>query len=255
MIKNSARPRFFLALLVCLAAFCFSTASAWAQSATTGALTGTVTDPTNAVVAGASVVASSKATGQERTTTTDASGVYKFSLLSPGDYSVKFSATGFKTETVDPVKINVTETAMLNRKLEVGSQTTTLTVESTVQTIQAENATVGTLVGSETVTTLPLNSRNYTQIIDLSPGVVANEQKIETMQTIAARPLANLGVVYFGEGNYAQAQAMFERFLAITQSTLLPNSPRIAQTLDDPAATYEKEGPLRWCSVCDSKLL
>jgi Carboxypeptidase regulatory-like domain/TonB-dependent Receptor Plug Domain len=174
MVKNSARPRFFLALVACLAVFSFSTAPAWAQSATTGALTGTVTDPTNAVVAGASIVVSNKATGQQRTTTTDASGAYKLSLLSPGDYSVKFSATGFKTETVDSVTINVTETATLNRKLEIGSQTTTLTVESTVETIQAQNATVGTLVGSETVTTLPLNSRNYTQIIDLSPGVVAN---------------------------------------------------------------------------------
>ena len=70
--------------------------------------------------------------------------------------------------------MNVTETPVLNQKLEVGAQTEQVTVESTVETIQTQNATVGTLVGSQTVTTLPLSSRNYTNIIDLSPGVVAN---------------------------------------------------------------------------------
>ena len=145
-----------------------------AQSATTGALTGTVTDPSGGVISGAMVAASSKATGQERTTSTDASGLYKFSLLPPGDYSVKFTATGFKTSTVAPVSVNVTETAVLNQRLEVGAQTSEVTVESTVETVQTQNATVGTLVGSDTVTSLPLNSRNYTQIIDLSPGVNVN---------------------------------------------------------------------------------
>src|SRR5208337_2967786 len=56
----------------------------------------------------------------------------------------------------------------------VGAQATEVTVQATVETIQTQNATVGSLVGSQTDTTLPLNSRNYTQIIDLSPGVVAN---------------------------------------------------------------------------------
>jgi hypothetical protein len=146
----------------------------WAQSATTGALTGTITDPSNGVVVGAIVTADNRATGQERTTTTDASGVYKFSLLPPGEYSVKISASGFKTAQVGSVTVNVTETAVLNQKLEIGAQTAEVTVEATSEAIQTQNATVGNLVGSETVSTLPLSSRNYTQIIDLSPGVVVN---------------------------------------------------------------------------------
>jgi hypothetical protein len=85
-----------------------------------------------------------------------------------------FAASGFKTLQVPAVTVNVTETAVLNRSLEIGAQSQQVTVESTAQTIQTQNATVGTLVGSKTVTTLPLNSRNYTQIIDLSPGVNAN---------------------------------------------------------------------------------
>lgn len=174
MSKLFVRPQCVFSLFLCFAILFACATSAWAQSSTTGALTGTVTDPSNAVISGATVAADNKATGQERTTTTDASGVYKFSLLPPGDYSLKFSASGFKTAEVGSVTINITETAVLNQKLELGGQATTLTVEATVETVQTQNATVGTLVGSQTVTDLPLSSRNYTNIIDLSPGVVAN---------------------------------------------------------------------------------
>lgn len=145
-----------------------------AQSATTSALTGTVTDPSGAVITGATVTLTNVGTGQTRTAITDASGSYKFSLIPPGNYSVTFAASGFKTLEIPSVTVNVTETNVLNRSLEVGAQSQQVTVESTTQAIQTQNATVGTLVGSTTVTTLPLNSRNYTQIIDLSPGVNVN---------------------------------------------------------------------------------
>jgi hypothetical protein len=162
-------------VVVCLGALLFLTvAPAWPQSATTGALTGNVTDPSGAVISGAAVTLTSLATGQVRTATTDASGSYKFSLLPPGAYSVKFTANGFKTAEVSSVNVSITETPVLNEKLEVGAQASEVTVEATVETVQTQNATVGTLVGSKTVTDLPLSSRNYTQIIDLSPGVVAN---------------------------------------------------------------------------------
>ena len=174
MRKLFVRPQFVLSLVLCFAILFACTAPTWAQSGTTGALTGTVTDPSNAVISGATVAADNKATGQERTTVTDSSGVYKFSLLSPGDYSVRFSASGFKTAQVGNVSINITETSVLNAKLELGAQATEVTVQSTVETVQTQSATVGTLVGSQTVTTLPLSSRNYTNIIDLSPGVVVN---------------------------------------------------------------------------------
>jgi len=175
MSNFSVRPQYLLSrVVVCLAVLFACTVPVWAQTSTTGALTGTITDPSGGVISGATVTLTSKATGQERTTTTGASGLYGFSLLSPGDYSVKFSASGFKTEEIAPITINITETHVLNQKLEVGAQATTLTVEATVEAIQTQNATVGSLVGSREVTDLPLSSRNYTNIIDLSPGVVAN---------------------------------------------------------------------------------
>jgi hypothetical protein len=166
--------RAILLLLVAAALFAFSAPLLMAQSSTTGGLTGTVTDPSGAVISNATVTITSLGTGQTRTVTTDANGSYKFTQLQPGNYSVTFSASGFKGLEVPSVTISITETAVLNRSLEVGAQTQQVTVEATTQTIQTTNATVGSLVGAKTVTTLPLSSRNYTNIIDLSPGVVVN---------------------------------------------------------------------------------
>jgi hypothetical protein len=169
---KSFRP--ILLLLVVAALFAFRTPLLMAQSATTGALTGTVTDPTGAVIAGATVTITNLGTEQARTATTDANGSYKFSLIPPGNYSATFSASGFKGLEVPSVTVNVTETDVLNRGLQIGEQTQQVTVKSDTETIQTQNATVGSLVGAKTVTTLPLNSRNYTQVIDLSPGVNVN---------------------------------------------------------------------------------
>jgi hypothetical protein len=162
------------ALLLCLVAMCMFSLTTFAQSSTTGGLTGVVTDPSGAVISGATVTATNLDTGETRSVTTDASGNYKFSLLPLGNYKVTFGASGFKTVEVPSVTMNVTETQTLNHTLEVGAQSEQVTVESTVETVQTQNATVGTVVGARTVTDLPLSSRNYTQIIDLSPGVVAN---------------------------------------------------------------------------------
>jgi hypothetical protein len=174
MTKHFALSNFACSFFVCLAVLFLFVSPALPQSATTGGLTGTVTDPSGGVIAGATVTATSLATGQERSVTTDASGTYKFSLLAAGNYSLKFTASGFKTSEVPSVTVNITETPVLNQKLEVGAQSEQVTVESTAETIQTQNATVGALVGAKEVTDLPLSSRNYTQIIDLSPGVVAN---------------------------------------------------------------------------------
>lgn len=161
-------------VLTCFVALFVSVPSARAQSASTGAIEGTVTDPSGGVISGATVTATNVATGQSRSATTDGNGSYRFSLLPPGNYDVKFSAPGFQTAEVPSVTVNVTETPVLNRRLEIGAQTQQVTVESTAETIQTQNATIGGLVSGQTVTDLPLSTRNYTQVIDLSPGVVAN---------------------------------------------------------------------------------
>src|SRR6266566_1027609 len=141
-----------------------------AQSAGTGALTGTVSDPTGGVVPGATVTITSTDTNQARTATTGAAGSYKFALLPPGAYRVRFSATGFKTSEVSSVTVSVTETPVLDRVLEVGAQSEQVTVEAQTEVLQTATSTLGNTVGNRTVTSLPLSSRNYTQILALSAG-------------------------------------------------------------------------------------
>ena len=96
---------FVCSLFVCFVLLLTCTSLSLAQTAETGALTGTVTDPSGGVIAGATVTITSVDTGQTRMTTSDANGSYKFSLLTPGAYSVKFSAAGFKTAEVPSVTV------------------------------------------------------------------------------------------------------------------------------------------------------
>lgn len=146
------------------------TPCASAQSAGTGALTGTVTDPSGAVIPNVTVNVTNAENGQTRTTTTGADGAYRFSLLPPANYRVKFTATGFRVEEVPSVTVSVTETPVLNRSLEVGTQAEAIEVQADAAVLQTANSTLGTTVSSRTMSELPLASRNYTQIIGLSAG-------------------------------------------------------------------------------------
>ena len=148
--RDRVRELLIFCLLVALAP------SVIAQTAGTGALTGTVTDSTGAVVPNATVTATSIDTGQVRTATTGSDGSYKFSLLPPGNYRVKFGAAGFQTTEVSSVTVNVTETGVLNRRLTVGAQTQEVTVQADIETIQTATSALGTVVNSQTVTELPL---------------------------------------------------------------------------------------------------
>lgn len=141
-----------------------------AQSAGTAGLTGTITDPSGAAVPNVTVTLTSADTNQVRTATSGNDGSYRFTLLPPGTYKVRFAANGFKTAEVAAVTLNVTESATLDSKLEVGAQTEAITVNATAETLQASNSTLGTTVGSNTVVELPLANRNYTQILGLSAG-------------------------------------------------------------------------------------
>src|SRR5436309_3077042 len=145
-----------------------------AQSAGTGALTGTVTDATGALIPGVTVTATNTETGLERTAIAGENGSYRFSLLPPGVYRVRFANSGFKTAEVPSVVINVTETAVLNRVLEVGGQAEVVEVSAQAEVLQTATSALGTTVDNRGINNLPLTSRNYTQILGLSAGVSAN---------------------------------------------------------------------------------
>jgi Carboxypeptidase regulatory-like domain len=157
--------------LVCLSLLCLLCVPlALGQTAGTGAIAGTVTDPSSRSVPNATVTLTNTGTGQERTATTGTAGDYKFSLLPPGTYHLKFQASGFKTDEVGPVTVNVTETAAENETLQVGTISESVTVEANIQTLQTESSTLGTTVTGTQINALPMANGNYTEILSLSAG-------------------------------------------------------------------------------------
>src|ERR1051326_2807518 len=144
-----------------------------AQTASTGALTGQVTDPNGAVVAGAQVTATNESTGAKRDVVTQENGIYSVALLLPGSYKVEIAKQGFKIAVINNVQVNVTETKRLDSQLEVGSMQERVVVVSDAQVLQTESPTLGSVADHEMVANLPLVTRNYTQIVTLSPGISA----------------------------------------------------------------------------------
>src|SRR5262249_15124550 len=158
-------------LLLVIVAFAVGIAPALAQTGSTSALTGRVTDPTGAVLPGVEVTATSVATNQPRTVITAEDGVYRIPLLEPGAYKVRFSLAGFKAAEVMRVNLAVTETAVLNQTLEVGTPTQAVTVEAAVEQIKTATSILGTTVTGNAIGSLPLVSRNFTAVLGMSAGV------------------------------------------------------------------------------------
>ncbi len=139
----------------------------------TADILGTVTDATGAVIPNAKVIVTNNGTKQQRTVTTDASGNYDVSLLPVGTYSVEVDLTGFKTSTVSNLAIEAGDRARADVKLENGAVSDTVNVEAQTPLLQADNATVSSTVTAKAVQDLPLNGRNFVQLVQLVPG--ANE--------------------------------------------------------------------------------
>jgi hypothetical protein len=144
--------------------------SLFSQSSATGALSGTVKDASGSAVPNATVTVTSLDTNQARTATTTADGAYRIGFLPPGVYRVQYDATGFNKVEVPSVTVIVTEINVLDQTLQVGSQTQQVTVTSEAEQVQTASSSVGTLVSGQSVSDLPLTTRNYTTILGLAAG-------------------------------------------------------------------------------------
>lgn len=134
-----------------------------AQLAGKGAISGTVTDNTGAVIPGATVTATNNATGISTTTTTTGSGLYVFDNLDPGVYTVTVTAKGFETLTQKGIHVNGTQTQTYNPSLPVGAATVAVTVTATPPLLQTSNATLGGLMENDMYSALPLEMGGYGQ--------------------------------------------------------------------------------------------
>src|SRR2546425_2186299 len=140
---------------------------------TFGEITGVVTDPAGALVVGAAVTVSNPATNLTRTATTNNAGNYTFPSLLPGVYSVHAEMPGFQGEIRGGVELQVQQVARIDFQLRVGSLTETVEVIVGAPLLNTENATVGTVIENQRIVDLPLNGRNFLQLVALSPNVSA----------------------------------------------------------------------------------
>ena len=137
-------------------------------------ITGQVKDSAGAIVVNAQITATAKATNAARTDHSNADGLYTLPSLAPGIYDVKVELPGFKTEVRTNVQLQVQETARLDFTLTIGAVNESVVVSGAAEALNTENASVGTVIENKRVVELPLNGRDYLQLVLLSPNVTTS---------------------------------------------------------------------------------
>jgi hypothetical protein len=135
---------------------------------TQGEITGRVADPTGAGIPGATLTLISVSTNAVRTTATTTTGDYTFPSLAPGFYNLRTEHSGFKSAVSNNVEVQVQQTVRLDISLQVGQVSDSVDVSATADLLQAENASVGTVIENKGVTELPLNGRSYLGLVALA---------------------------------------------------------------------------------------
>jgi hypothetical protein len=160
------------ALLSTLFALLFSLAGTAKAQSTSAQITGTVRDTTGAVIPAAKVTVVNQLTGQTRESATNAGGDYTFPALPVGVYSVSAASAGFSLARQNDIRLNVNQVLRVDLELVVGEVTETIEVQATAAAIDTETASVGQVVSQRQVTQLPLNGRNFLQLLFLGNGAV-----------------------------------------------------------------------------------
>jgi len=166
-----------VAALVVSASFLFLLSSlpfSFAQTVGTGSIAGTITDPKAAVVAGAKVDITNKATSAVIHVTSSPAGAYTSGPIVPGDYVVRIEAKGFKTASL-PLVVQVGNMASGSVKMEIGQETEVVVVQESSVAVNTEQATVQGVLNLEQIENLPVNGRNFLDLAQLEPGVQIQE--------------------------------------------------------------------------------
>lgn len=156
-----------------LASLLTACASDCVSGQTTGRITGVVKDSSGGVIVGAEVQAVNEATGEKWKVVTDDAGNLSFVLLPPGLYQIDVSAASFKTTVLNDVPVRITETTTINVSLAVGNRVEKVIVNGSPPLLQTDGPQLGRVVDSRAVAGLPLATRNFTQILTLSPGTAS----------------------------------------------------------------------------------
>jgi hypothetical protein len=140
----------------------------------TGAVRGTITDPSGAIVSGATVTATNTATGVQTSATTNQTGEYSIRFLQIGSYKLAIKASGFETADYGPFSLEIDQMAKIDIPLHIGSASTSVEVSGQEQPIlETENPTLGETFTENTINSVPLNGRDFSQLTVFTPGAVS----------------------------------------------------------------------------------
>jgi hypothetical protein len=176
------------------------------QTASTGALTGVTLDPSGTVLPGVILHLTNEDGSEAKSATSDNNGRFAFLLLPPGTYEVQASKVDFKPVSQRDIHVHVTETHRLELHLELATRLEHVQVSSNPQMVQLDTSALGRVVETDTVSRLPLATRNFTQIAGLSPGVavgVNNAGELGTGATAMSQiGKSNDGIFVHGARSY-----------------------------------------------------
>ena len=148
-----------------------------------GNITGVVTDSSGAAIAGAAVGLSSPSTGLTRSAVTNSQGQYLFPDLAVGQYAITVSQAGFESRKIDRVEVAVSKTTNLDLQLGVAQQQQVVEVSATAATLETTSTALVGVVNTKTVADLPMNGRDFRQMIKLAPGVSPASTSVNGMRT------------------------------------------------------------------------
>jgi hypothetical protein len=180
-----------IVLLFCALIVFLGSARVGSAQELTASIRGTVTDPSGAAVPGAEVKATNQATRVVSTVPTEIDGSFRFLHLPVGTYDVNVSKTGFQTSATRNVLLALNAVYDLPVKLEVGQITQVIEVEARPVQVETTTTQLGTVVESQQIVDLPLNGRNWTQLQQLAPGVVATADRFGTYATNGSQSQQN----------------------------------------------------------------
>jgi hypothetical protein len=152
---------------------------------TAGSISGQVTDPSGAPVVQATITETSQANGEKRNVQTLPDGTYRLPDMLPGTYDVSVSAPGFNTSVSRNLQLLVNSSLLVDFALKIGDVNQRIDVQATAPLLQTDNSTVGEVVDNKQVVDLPLNGRQFTQLILLTPGAAYTESGQQSAFTIS----------------------------------------------------------------------
>jgi Carboxypeptidase regulatory-like domain/TonB dependent receptor len=190
MTMNRTRQS-LICLMILTLAVCLGTVALNAQTSTQGSISGTVLDPSGAVVPGVAVTIHNMGTNAEIKLTSDASGFFKAPLLEPGTYRVTFAKSGFATYRASDVLVQVGQVSNVAPRLTVGASTTSVEVIETAPVLNLESPDFSASMSMNALQSIPINNRRWSSLAMTTPGVVSDANGFGLVAVRGISPILN----------------------------------------------------------------